>query len=40
VVDFLSVKYFAILNFADIFISVWVFFILLYYFQYERSQRL
>ena len=40
VVDFLSVKYFAILNFADIFISVWAFFILIFYFQYERSRRL
>jgi signal peptidase II len=37
VIDFIAVKYFAILNFADIFISVWVFFLLVYYVRYERS---
>ncbi len=31
VVDFIAVKYFAILNFADIFISVWIFLLLLFY---------
>ena len=36
VVDFIAVKYFAILNFADIFISVWVFLIL---FVYVRSRK-
>ncbi len=37
VIDFIAVKYFAILNFADIFISVWVFFLFVYYVRYERS---
>lgn len=31
VIDFISVKYFAIFNFADIFINVWVVIILFYY---------
>ncbi len=31
VVDFIAVKYFAILNFADIFISIWAFLIILFY---------
>ncbi len=39
VVDFISVKYFAILNFADIFISVWAFFIIVYYVFFESSRR-
>lgn len=33
VLDFISVKYFAIFNFADIFISVWVIFIIFHYLQ-------
>ncbi|MBP9779019.1 signal peptidase II [Candidatus Gracilibacteria bacterium] len=37
VIDFIAVKYFAILNFADIFISVGVFFLFVYYVRYERS---
>lgn len=36
VIDFIAVKYFAVLNFADIFISVGVFCILLSYFLHER----
>ncbi len=35
VVDFIAVKYFAILNIADIFISMWVFLLILYYVRYE-----
>ncbi len=31
VVDFIAVKYFAIMNFADIFISIWAFLIILSY---------
>jgi signal peptidase II len=31
VIDFISVKYFAILNFADIFISAWTFLVILSY---------
>lgn len=31
VTDFISIKYFAIFNFADIFINVWVILILFYY---------
>lgn len=38
VVDFIAVKYFAILNFADIFISVWVFLIILSYVR-QRNHR-
>ena len=37
VVDFIAVKYFAILNFADIFISVWVFLILLAYVWFRKT---
>lgn len=37
VIDFISVKYFAILNFADIFISVGVIFILIAYVRTERT---
>ena len=39
VVDFISVKYFAILNFADIFISVWGFLLLLIYINEEINQK-
>lgn len=38
VVDFLAVKYFAILNFADIFISVGAFFLLIAYGIYTRPR--
>lgn len=38
VVDFISVKYFAIFNFADIFISVGFGLIVLSYFLYERKR--
>ncbi|PID84066.1 signal peptidase II [Candidatus Gracilibacteria bacterium] len=37
VIDFFSLKYFAIFNFADIIISIGVIFILFYYFFYDRS---
>lgn len=36
VVDFIAVKYFAILNFADIFISIGAFSIIMYYFFYGK----
>jgi lipoprotein signal peptidase len=38
VVDFIAVKYFAILNFADIFISVGAFFLLIAYGIHRRSR--
>lgn len=38
VVDFIAVKYFAILNFADIFISIGVGLLLLYYIYYDKQQ--
>jgi signal peptidase II len=37
VVDFIAVKYFAILNFADIFISVWVFLLIISYIRYKYA---
>ena len=40
VTDFIAIKYFAILNFADIFISCWAILILLFYFRYEHASRL
>ena len=40
VVDFIAVKYFAILNFADIFISVWVFLLILSYLSHEYARKL
>jgi len=39
VVDFIAVKYFAILNFADIFISVWVFLIVCFYVFFQEPRR-
>jgi signal peptidase II len=39
VVDFISVKYFAILNFADIFISVWALLIIFAYVRLHRTRR-
>lgn len=39
VVDFIAVKYFAILNFADIFISVWVFLIVCFYVFFSEPRR-
>ena len=36
VIDFIAVKYFAILNFADIFISIGAFCIIIYYFYYGK----
>ena len=36
VIDFIAVKYFAVLNFADIFISIGVLLLFLYYLFYER----
>ena len=36
VVDFIAVKYFAILNFADIFISVGAFLLIVYYISYGK----
>lgn len=33
VIDFISVKYFAIFNFADIFINIWMLLLLFYYLQ-------
>ena len=38
VVDFIQVKYFAVLNLADIFISVWALCIIIYYFFYDRKE--
>ncbi len=38
VTDFIGVKYFAIFNFADIFISVGTFLLFLIYFKHERKQ--
>ena len=40
VTDFIAIKYFAILNFADIFISCWALLILFFYFRYEHASRL
>lgn len=39
VTDFISLKYFAIFNFADIFISIWVLLLLIYYYQNGRSTK-
>ena len=39
VVDFISVRYFAILNFADIFISIGAFLIVSYYVYHRREHR-
>lgn len=39
VVDFIAVKYFAILNFADIFISIGAFLVIYYYGVYERKMK-
>lgn len=39
VVDFIAVKYFAILNFADIFISIGAFLVVYYYGVYERKMK-
>ncbi len=39
VTDFIAIKYFAILNFADIFISVWVILLSIIYFSHERNSR-
>ena len=39
VTDFIAIKYFAILNFADIFISCWALLILFFYFRYEHASR-
>lgn len=39
VTDFIAVKYFAIFNFADIFISIGAFLLFLAHFQHERSNK-
>ena len=39
VVDFISVKYFAIFNLADILISIWAFLIIFSYVYYNRKHR-
>lgn len=39
VVDFIAVKYFAILNLADILISIWAFLVLFSYVYYYRKHR-
>ncbi|MDD5377301.1 MAG: signal peptidase II [Candidatus Gracilibacteria bacterium] len=39
VTDFIGVKYFAIFNFADIFISVGAFLLFIIYFKHERTSR-
>ncbi|OIO76572.1 signal peptidase II [Candidatus Gracilibacteria bacterium CG1_02_38_174] len=39
VTDFIGVKYFAIFNFADIFISIGAFLLFVIYFKYERANR-
>ena len=39
VTDFIGVKYFAIFNFADIFISVGAFLLFVIYFKYERGTK-
>ncbi len=39
VTDFIAVKYFAIFNFADIFITIGAFLLFIIYFKYERGTR-
>lgn len=39
VTDFIAVKYFAIFNFADIFITIGAFLLFVIYFKYERGTR-
>lgn len=38
VIDFLSLKYFAIFNFADVYITIWAIIFILYNFYYESSR--
>lgn len=39
VTDFISVKYFAIFNFGDIFINIWTIILIIYYFNYDRRSK-